>query len=323
MATTNLSLLLLATALGCASSVETNAPPSRSEVAAVCGTSRPGITVPPPVTEVSTSVGSHWLSITGLKLGDTDMKTEQPSSDAWRCYGFDLDGWNTTTSQAGSACARLPGSRTDTLIDGVGGIDNNFGRLSLPVLRAMDPCLGDRAHTFFRVGLRLDGDLYRNGANVSGALYILPSQFLRARTPYDQPVAVFPRGYVANGFWVSGESAAAFELPLDVGFRIWPMEMTSSACPTATTLLVPIARVQLAINLKDGTGMLGGAIPLSKWKPAIDHWLAQSDIEAGGNVSRLMNDVLSWPADVQHEYVTETCDAISLGLAFKVTSIPQ
>jgi hypothetical protein len=315
MSTTNLSLLLVATALGCASSIDTNAPPTRSEVAAVCGTSRPDSTVPPPATEVSTTGTSRWFSIGNLKLGDIDLKTAARSPDAWRCYGFDLDG--------ASSCARLPGSRTDTLLDGVGGIDNNFGRLTLPILRVMDPCIGERAQTFFRIGLRLDGDLFHDGADVAGALYIIPPQFALARSAFDQPVAVFPRGYVANGFWVSGETAAAFELPLDVGFRIWPMEMTDSVCPAPTTLRLPIARLQIAINLTDATGMLGGAIPLSKWTPAIDQWLEQSDIQAGGNTSRLVKDVLSLPADLHHEHTTDACDAISLGLAFKVTLIPE
>jgi hypothetical protein len=67
------------------------------------------------------------LAIRNLHLGDADWAS-MPSEDAWKLYGFDLDGF-ASTPYFGFHCKPSSGADpNDVMVDGPGGIDNSFGR---------------------------------------------------------------------------------------------------------------------------------------------------------------------------------------------------
>lgn len=106
--------------------------------------------------------GGAVLAIHELWLGDTTPDGE-PSMDAWRGYGFDLDG-KPSTAQSTDLCQPLKDASAKSVYpDGDDGIDNNFGHHIVPILLGLSPTLsadastsidqGKAPTTLFRLGL--------------------------------------------------------------------------------------------------------------------------------------------------------------------------
>jgi hypothetical protein len=66
-------------------------------------------------------------AITKLFLGDTD-RAGATSNDAWKDYGFDIDGLASTADNTYHCQAVEGGKKKDIRVDGTGGIDNSFGK---------------------------------------------------------------------------------------------------------------------------------------------------------------------------------------------------
>jgi hypothetical protein len=334
-----LSLALVQVFLGCAAGSEPTTPLlQQSEMAELCGNSRSEATLPASTATIDGAGEARWFLVSSLNLGFADLRTGTRQSNAWRCYGFDLDGQSTSKSQsvAGSgSCARAAGSTTDSLLDGVSGIDNNFGRFTLPVLQAVDACLDNplRVQGRYTYLFRIDGDPTRDASHVVGALYVgqpyvaSPDPSRPASAGLFEPLAVFPKAYVSNGFWVSGDAAGVtIDLPLMVGFRFWPEEPTGDFCPKPNELRVPITKLALSIDIGSGAGMLGGAIPVTALRSSLGSWLARAGFCRASWLSRLATESITEPADVAidpHQDPGRACDAISMGIGFTLHPITQ
>jgi hypothetical protein len=62
------------------------------------------------------------------------------SGERWRRFGLDLDGMNTSSSEADHECLSANG---EPVVDGEKGIDNAFGQFVLPTVVELLPCLED------------------------------------------------------------------------------------------------------------------------------------------------------------------------------------
>lgn len=62
------------------------------------------------------------------------------SDERWRRFGLDLDGMNTSSSEADHECVAANG---EPVLDGEKGIDNAFGQFVLPSVLQLLPCLED------------------------------------------------------------------------------------------------------------------------------------------------------------------------------------
>ncbi len=105
--------------------------------------------------------GGAILAIHSLWLGDT-TPDGAPSKDAWRGYGFDLDG-KPSTAQSTDLCQPLKDASAESVYpDGDDGIDNNFGHHVVPIMLGLTPTLsadasasideGEAPTTLFRLG---------------------------------------------------------------------------------------------------------------------------------------------------------------------------
>ena len=88
--------------------------------------------VPPDTTPPSNV--TRTFALRQIFLGDT-TRDGTPRSDAWKAYGLDLDGKTTAASSTG-VCARAPGAPSNYQVDGIGGIDNAFGAVIVPLLQS-------------------------------------------------------------------------------------------------------------------------------------------------------------------------------------------
>jgi hypothetical protein len=335
------ALLFLLTA---ACSSRTAQPPTEistpSDFLLSCGSERPGST-PPAATSTNDGSGvARWFSIGGLSLGLHDLRTNTRSTDAWRCYGFDLDGQTTTAAVIAAgvdgSCKRVVGAPPSVLVDGAGGIDNSFGRWIAPVLGAFDRCLGrpsvaDAGYAFL---LRVDGDPTADATHVGGALFLGQLRAVVGATsrpfsdaPPATPVATFPDGYVEGGFWISGPpSDAIVDLPLPVGFDFAVFEERTASCPAPKELRLPVASLRMTVDAKVGDGQLGGALPVSSLRSSVSAWLASAGHCPGTVISNQMVEMISEGADVALGAPSlrdpeRTCDAVSLGVGFALTPL--
>jgi hypothetical protein len=78
----------------------------------------------------SGGTGRTALAIKKLYFGDSD-RNGNASPDAWRQYGYDIDG-RVTTETSTDVCRLGRGAFPSTQVDGAGGIDNSFGENLLP-----------------------------------------------------------------------------------------------------------------------------------------------------------------------------------------------
>ncbi len=93
-------------------------------------------TVPTAPTTPTTKTDKHNYALHKLYLGDTD-RTGAASADAWKSFGYDLDG-KVTTAASTDVCTLVAGSSKQVQQDGNNGIDNSFGANIIPILLTLD-----------------------------------------------------------------------------------------------------------------------------------------------------------------------------------------
>jgi len=84
------------------------------------------------------------LAMDELFLGDTSF-AHVTSTDAWREFGFNLDG-QTTSVTVSDHCLPAAGGSTASFADGDGGRDNSFGRNLIPLLTTFQSDLPEQAN---------------------------------------------------------------------------------------------------------------------------------------------------------------------------------
>jgi len=92
---------------------------------------------PPKAPTMGTATTSkHNYALHKLYMGDTDrMGVTNP--DAWKSFGYDLDG-KITTSTSTDVCTLVAGASKSVQVDGTGGTDNSFGANIMPIIGTLD-----------------------------------------------------------------------------------------------------------------------------------------------------------------------------------------
>ena len=84
---------------------------------------QPAIACPPPNAPATLIAAAHNYAVRKLYLGDTD-RTGIINSDAWKAFGYDLDGL-VATAQSTNVCTLVAGAPIATQQDGKGPRTNN------------------------------------------------------------------------------------------------------------------------------------------------------------------------------------------------------
>ena len=207
-------------------------------------------------TAVKTGGSTKWFAINALKLGLTNKTTGAADTNAWKDYGFDMDGVFTSKEDSKTSkgtCKRIEGSPTNVLTDGNNGRDNNFGQHVMSVIKSLkadaeEAVTGAITDGSFTLLLKLENFTAEDNGNVKGYVYVANDfkdkmsapTFAAGETGWKildasladgtiaNPKLKFD-GYIANGYWVSGDfgkgtinlaislSGAEISLPIDSG----------------------------------------------------------------------------------------------------------
>jgi len=193
-----LSLCLVACAQPVAFSSNSSCQPPAAPAASACS----------PAPDVS-----ETFAVDRLLLGDT-TRDGTPAEDAWRTYGYDLDG-KLTDRHSKDVCTRAPGAAPDAQIDGASGIDNAWGNSVVPFIEALfDQASPSRFATdaIVRGGPTLE--LTVHGLSAERAQTAIG---LRAEALSGAGSVAFNEAYVNGGVFVSGGSEAPLVLDVAVG----------------------------------------------------------------------------------------------------------
>lgn len=296
------------------------------------GGSGGGAVPPPPDPNAPPASGAaKTFALNQLFLGDTDW-SQNPSSSAWKQFGFDLDG-QISSKTSSYHCQPVQGANpANVKTDGVAGIDNSFGSNLMPLF------LSIAADTSSSINQSIQGGTWtllfhfenlgsapsQNG--VRGALYdgaklpfpprwdgsdpwpITRSSLIGG--DLSQPRISFGDSYVVQGTWVSANTSAPPTLALPIlGFDF------------DLRLRIQRARITAAIAA-DGLahGIIGGILytselidELRRVAGALDFSLCEgSTLDAVAQQIRTASDIL---ADGSQDPSRE-CDAISIGIGF-------
>jgi hypothetical protein len=320
---------------------------STDDVAPVDAAGPPTSAVPPPRPTTPSSGGERWFAVNALHLGLTDRATGMPNINAWKSYGFDLDGRNTglaASKENLDSCTKVAGAPSNVLLDGNLGTDNNFGSQVMTVLQSLksdneatiNAGIIDGSSTLL---LRLQNvdPSYADGTGVTGAIYIahggtgftpkfdvsdhwpiVTSSLVNATSIGDASNAVvkFPAGYVSGGYWVSG--------PLGDGTVSLSMVLDGVA------LTLPLQSGVLTVRLSDGSdGTIAGAVTVSDLVTATTPLVESFGICPGNSTFTDVIQTITQSADLvtgapQLQDTSVTCNAVSIGLGFTVqpTGVP-
>jgi hypothetical protein len=108
---------------------------------------------PPPVptgASMTTHTAPHNYALHDLFLGDTD-RTGVMSADAWKKFGYNLDG-KVTGASSTDVCKLVAGSSKQVQVDGQGGIDNSFGANIMPIIGTLDSTASQQLNTSIQGG---------------------------------------------------------------------------------------------------------------------------------------------------------------------------
>ena len=290
----------------------------------------PGATPPPRPTVMVAGGVTKWFAIRKLQLGVTNRVTGASDANAWKQYGFDLDGRTTTAEDSkisNNSCRRVPGSPTKVLTDGELGRDNNFGQHFMAVVKSLKADAEDSVTELIRSGratllLRLDNVGPTDNASVPGSLFLAgglggtPREDGTDKWPIDassidsakEARAKFPKGYMAGGVWVSGE-----------------LGTTSATIPLPSfgaTWMIPMESVVISFDVATGSmGTIAGATQSTKFVEAITPMMKQWGICPGNATfdqiaATVMqsSDLVSGAKSLQD--TTRECNALSIGIGF-------
>ena len=299
------------------------------------GSSSGGLQPPPRPTGATKGDGAGKLyGTTHLYIG-TKTRSGELAPDAWKDYGYDLDG-QATASDFSKHCKPAGGAAPNNVFpDGNNGIDNAFGKVLLPVIKTaamtsspdLEGSLNDSitAGTFnIMIDLAnlgdgtdydpIDGYLYA-GKNGVGNVWEAAPEFLSKPNDPDMTTALhssqvhFASSYTNANTWVSGDKGT---VGLSLGIAGFALDLNIRSA---------VLSMELSADHSTGTnGVIAGVLDTEELIAQLRTVLGAVDTSfcEGAAVEGILNQIRQ-ASDIMKDGSQDpnaTCDGISIGLGF-------
>lgn len=290
------------------------------------GTTAAGKT-PPPVpagATATTDSSKKTFAVNQLFLGETN-RSNAPTKDAWKDYGYNIDGL-ATTKESKDVCTRQGGADSAKQEDGNGGIDNAFGRTVLGFILGLvptpsktlnDSIQGGSFSLLFEVQ-GLTDDPKQTNTGLSGRL-LVGGAFGEGKKPTFSPADDWPYrkepiipingAYINNGTFVNGSGGATVELAL----FIQGVQLSLSINRAAITFDHTAAN-----EITNGT--ISGVIGTEALVSGIEKVAGRISTQlCGGSTLDTIKQTIRQASDILQDGTNaagKNCDAISIGIGF-------
>ena len=265
------------------------------------------------------------FALNQLFLGETD-RTGKPVKDAWKDYGYNIDGLTTTKTDT-NVCQRQGGADSAKQEDGNGGIDNAFGRTVLGFILGLVPTpsktindsIQGGSFTILLTVKGLTDDPHQTNTNLNGDLRVGGAYGVGKKPtfspdddwPYRKDPAPIPfvGAYINNGTFVNGAGGATVELSLFI---------------QGVQLSLTINRAAIVFDHtapNDATnGTISGVIGTEALVSGIEKVAGRISTQlCGGSTLDTIKQTIRQASDILQDGSNRAgvpCDSISIGLGF-------
>ena len=189
-----------------------------------------GAPPPPPNNPTQASSNVETFAVKTLYLGEAPRSGGAPTANAWKAFGYNLDGKNTTATST-DVCTLVQGATKSVQVDGNNGIDNSFGENILPILQTflstpsttVSTDIDEGKFTIMVQVTGLDDTPTQNSINLAGQIFaggaypgtptfdlttdwpVTPDILKDGQTIGGGSKVQMPNGYINNGTYVSGD----------------------------------------------------------------------------------------------------------------------
>lgn len=299
---------------------------------------------PAPAAEAPEGDGSGAvLGINRIYVGDTD-RSGNPSTDAWKTLGYDLDGEKSTAASTNHCKLREGANKAAVMTDGEGGVDNSFGAnllgiiqgvVSSPTATVNDQLDQGTFTVIFDIGGVGTGESYKNlpaqlfaGASLGAApawdgsdqwpVYCELLNDCQAsgtqQLPDNKSKVQFSSSYLAGNTWVSGAKTTVnlslamggVNLALAIHQAVVTADLSADRTSATNGVIAGILKTEELISaLQQVAGAVG------------QEYCSGSTFDTIANQIRAASDIM---ADGSQDPNKE-CDGISVGLGFDLKAV--
>jgi hypothetical protein len=289
---------------------------------------------------VTTSPSVTTFAVDRLFLGET-TRDGVPSNAAWKEFGLDLDGRDTTADST-DVCTLFGGAPRSNQTDGVGGIDNAWGSVLMPVVETMvgaptpsvdaTGVIASGEWTLLIQVTGLSDDPAQTAAGLGAQVFvgaqtaqapafdsstdwpIRPSSVTDAsKVPFDATVQ-FSNVYVTGGTLVARDSNAPLTVPL-VLVLAGGIEETQ----VPITIHDPIVTFDHFTPATAANGTIAGVMDTAAFVETMQRISGRISLSLCGRAFDGIADQLRQAQDILSDGTNApgpACDGISIGLGF-------
>jgi len=288
-----------------------------------------GADAPPRFDEPLTAFGAY--AVETVFLGETN-RAGVPTKDAWKSYGENIDGLVTAKTDT-NVCKRQAGADSAKQEDGVGGIDNAFGRTVLGFILGLVPTPSKTSNDEIKKGGRT------MMLNLLPAAAPLPTRFgflaagsttsppvwagtdVRAASMSsvgsspDDPLSLSTTPSMSGSMVASGVATGTFYLELPLSGNAWRIPIRNAR---ATMTLS-------ADGVRATNGNLAGVAPTEELVASIVTIAGRISTQlCGGSTLDTIKQTIRQASDILVDGTQDPnkpCDGISIGIGFEAVRV--
>jgi hypothetical protein len=299
-----------------------------------------GVGKSPPAAEgaATASTGERVFALNAILLGEAD-RSGIKNKDAWKKFGYDLDGRITTATDGNSpdlanVCKRAPGARAVIHQDGEQGTDNAFGKEVLPLLdlalpspsRTITDSIKAGTFTILLKVVGLDDDPAQTNKGLSGTILVggvygspaapgsapIPPNFDSTTDwPFVNDTQVSISGaYITKGMFVNGEQSATVRLALKIGGQTLDLNVRKA--------IISFKHDPVRKELAEGT--IAGVLNTEEFVKSISSAASSFNQSfCDGLTLKNIQDAIRQSSDMLadgSQDPSKSCDGISVGIGF-------
>lgn len=319
-----------ALAMGCGST--TNAATATATTGTSTGGGGTHAEPPPPgPMKAPDGMGSVTFAISKLYLGDTRRDGTPDKANAWKEYGYDLDG-KISTKDSTDLCQPASGAKKENVYpDGNDGIDNSFGHNILGIILGLAMDAPTRINDTIKQGkftIMLDLEKLGTAADYNPILTrlyggsdlmaapkfdgsdkwpVIP-ELLNNPTDIKSAKVQFPMSYSTSNTWVSGSKGDVV------------LSLSLQGTPVTLTIHNAVVSMQMDGSHKHATnGTVAGIISTDELTMTVKNAAGNFGICGDNNLIESVLGQIKQASDIMVDGTqdsTKTCDGISIGIGF-------